>query len=56
MKRFGFNEGGNQEGTTQENDHNNLIAHLAGVGVQMDSDLQFVTLKDIKDNIPLIAG
>ncbi len=40
----------------QEKDFNNVTTHLAGVGVQTSSDLQFVTLEDIKDVIPLIAA
>lgn len=40
----------------QENDFNNLMTHLTGIGVQMGCDLQFVTLEDIKDVVPLIAA
>lgn len=40
----------------QENDFNNLMTHLTGIGVQMGCDLQFVTLEDIKDIVPLIAA
>lgn len=40
----------------QESDHNNLLTHLAGIGVQTESDLLFVTLEDMKGVIPLIAG
>ncbi|KAI7802538.1 hypothetical protein IRJ41_012769 [Triplophysa rosa] len=39
----------------QERDYYNVLTHLAGMGVQTDSDLQFVTLEDMKDVIPPIA-
>ena len=42
--------------TLQERDYNNLTTHLSGIGVKTDCDLQFVTLEDMKDIIPLLAG
>nr|XP_055025276.1 uncharacterized protein LOC129415351 [Misgurnus anguillicaudatus]XP_055025277.1 uncharacterized protein LOC129415351 [Misgurnus anguillicaudatus] len=40
----------------QESDYTRLTAHLAGMGVQTDSDLHFVTLEDIKEIIPIVAA
>lgn len=40
----------------QESDYTRLTTHLAGMGVQTDSDLHFITLEDIKEIIPLVAG
>ncbi|KAK9958010.1 hypothetical protein ABG768_012193 [Culter alburnus] len=38
------------------NDLNKLITHLTGIGVQTANDLQFVTLEDLIDKIPLIGA
>lgn len=40
----------------QDRDYHNLLTRLDQIGVKSDCDLQFVTLKDLKDIIPLIAG
>lgn len=42
--------------TLQATDYYNLTTHLAGIGVTMDCDLQFVTLEDLNDIVPLVAG
>lgn len=42
--------------TIQQEDHDNLMRHLTSIGVKTDSDLQFLTLEDLKDIVSLIAG
>lgn len=41
--------------TLQESEFQNLIDHLAAIGVRTVGDTQFVTEEDVKEVLPLIA-
>lgn len=42
--------------TLQESEYQKLFDHLAAIGVKTDDDLQFVSVEDVQEVIPLIAS